>query len=191
MSEIKYDSSIIKAANLIILRKVRDKMGIDRATFEREMGIKKSSVDSIIAREKKEAGKGWKYKEVARKMKMDERVFAGERLLHVGTKISDEAIANYDEIVHQLVGNEASDMKESIDMVRKLISESEYPLWEVVLSDMDNREKDPKAEGFIPLGDSIGQQSKMSILDDVARQVDEESFNDDQLWKFWNYFKKL
>lgn len=190
MSAQEQNKDIVRAANLIILRKVRDKMKIDRATFELEMGIKKSSIDNIIARKEK-AATNWKYGIVAQKMKMNEKVFSGEYLLHVGTTITEDAIRIIDDKAQQVLGEEVSEMKEELAEIKRKMSESEYWLWEVILNDMDDREKDPASKEFVPLGDSIGQQSKMSILEDVGRQVDEESFNDDQLWKFWNYFRKL
>ena len=104
MSAQEKNNDIVRAANLIILRKVRDKMKIDRETFEHEMGIKKSSIDNIIARKEK-AATNWKYEMVAQKMKMNEKVFSGDYLLHVGTTITEDAIRIIDDKAQQVLGD--------------------------------------------------------------------------------------
>ena len=176
---------IVRAANMIILRKVRDKMKIDRETFEREMGIKKSSMDNIVKRDPK-AAINWNYKAVAEKMKMNPKVFTGEHLIHIGASIVNEALNLFDENYEKYIKENPryQDIKDAI-------SKDEYNLWCIIFGDLDNRESDENLDDYEPLKDNIGQQSKISILADVARQVDEESFNDDQLWKLWNYFRKL
>lgn len=192
MAGFERNIDIVRAANMIILRKLRDKMKINREIFEREMEIKKSSMDNIVKRDPK-AAINWKYKAVAvaEKMKMDPDVFEGKRLIHIGSSITNEALNYFDEIFEEFIKKNPKYKNTDKQEVKKAISDDEYNLWCVLFTDLDNRKSDENLDDYESLQDNIGQQSKISILADVARQVDEESFNDDQLWKFWNYFRKL
>lgn len=177
-----YDNerAVRRAANLIILRKVRDKMGISREVFEKEMKIKKSSIDNIIAGDSY-AGKAWfdkHAKEVAMKMKMDPDVFTGERLLYIGCDIMKVVKTQIKSKDFSDRLNESELTEDEKKKVNNIIGD-EFYLWKSILEDIIHDIED------------IEHQSKMSILQDISRQVEEESFNDDQLWKFWNYFRKL
>lgn len=168
--------SVVKAANFMILRKVVDKMQINSETFYKELGIKKDVVDRIV-RGEYGAGKKWKSKAVADKMKIDDKIFTGNYLIKIEGKAIEEIQQNFEKYVHD--NEDAPKVNKSKLLSKKNEYATEYALWKAILEYGSSKKEDEF------------HKAKVLLLNEIGKQVEEEDFKDLELMKFWNYFRKL
>ncbi|MCR4598409.1 MAG: hypothetical protein K5678_05185 [Acetatifactor sp.] len=175
----------IRAANLIMLKhlfKLMHKKDVN--LYENILHVSRSTVDNMIARKKKLAGDQWEYRDVAKTMYMDPKVFTGERLLHINTVE-----------IHKLIKQCEDQFKEYERSLKLRIMQArahetshdeefrpcEENLWRqyFIVSDDENS----NSEFCNALRDFI--------LMELSKQIKNESFQDAQLWLFWNYIRKM
>lgn len=172
-----YDSkeSVIRAANMYILRKVMDTMLKENAKYYKEVfGVSRSTLDNICGNTR-DAGVEIDWGKIASKIGMDPEVFYGNRLILINgetinyiNKIFDVEISN---------SNVSKEIKDFL-LMQKLEKASEYSLWEVILNNKKYESND------------IWHNAKRHILNEVGKQTAEQRFEDVQLWLFWNYLRK-
>lgn len=171
------NEKIIKAANMYILRKVADTM-LGRIDYKKIFNISKTAINDICSRSA-DAAKAWDYEEVAKKMKMDPRVFSGDYLIELRGKCLEDMEKNFEEAV---MANEILNQKKKKEYINENNNINEYILWKSVL------DRDADIENIFSDKEMI--KIKNFILRYVAEQTKDEHFEDLQLWKFWDYIRK-
>lgn len=173
---------IIRAANMLILKKVADIMKKGGDVFYETIGLSRGQVDRMIARERHDYK--WKYEEVAKEMKMDPKVFTGERLIIIEGELVKYIRDHFEELI------EADEIKGKLD---KETAMSEAKIWEIIAKEYDEKHSEEQAqevEEKVSRTEEIYYNTQKAMLDEVVRQTKEEDFVDVQLWRFWNYMRK-
>lgn len=187
------EESIIKAANLIILREIWKYMKAGKVeAFYKLLGISEKTARNIIRgynEEKKQymingiittrkirfPGDKWDYKFAAEKLGMDSKVFSGGRLLQINGSITTEIQKIY---INEVRKKEKEiDRADYVDFINhKLKYTSEKVIWKYILN---FRTDDEKIE-----------ELKEVMLNDMRKQIDENKFNDEQIKRFCTYIYK-
>lgn len=174
-NDIEYKNRITRAANMIILKKVSDTMKIPgERLYEEVLCLNRKTCDRIIEASEG-AGARWEYKKVAQKLKMDPKVFSGERLLRIDADIIREIKKEY-----RAEGGKIQNRIKRDKFLREEESNtSEFEVWHYIFNEE------------IYDADDIWHQTRMELLREVAKRTKTETFHDEQLWLFWNYLRKL
>lgn len=176
---ISWDEDIVRSANIKILRKVWITYFKRTNTdgFYELLGISDSTVDKIVSKDLY-FPKEWDYKSAADKIGIDEKVFSGEYLIEIEGSFYQELINGWDRMIEEKFTKkiEKSDAER-----KKHVAQNEYVLWKTIIE--NKKQKDGEVNYW--------KETHTRLLQDVAEQVKQENFNDAQLWKFWNFIRKL
>ncbi len=171
-----------KAANIIILRKVADCMNKSDVLYKKKgiEGVWSTSENVIckIAGMEKGAGGNWKYSEDAKKLYMNKKVYTGEHLIKINGDAFVDLKKEYQRVLKTRIIRKSGKIEDLQYDDIKILSKkkpSEELLWYYILKNKD---------------DSVWKEAKKLIMNDISKQVKEESFQDAQLWLFWNYLRK-
>ena len=168
-----------RSANLTIIRKVADTMGISSEDLHKELNRSRSAVNAMIAAGDEKAGNRWNYNEVAKKMNIDPKIFSGERLFEIGGELIQHIKGNYSVLVRTGSGTNAA--KNELLQQRKKYT-AEYTLWGAILEEIT---------GITQFGDlKKWREAKRLLLHEVGRQTKSRSFKDEELQKLWYYLNK-
>ena len=189
VSKAEYDKNDFKktnlAANLCILRKVADMMGKTELLYNTQRRAKKGILElsentiSRICTLSYENKLGWDVDAVAKRLKMDKKVFTGELLIKINGDALKQFQNDYMMILkaERMKSQNKSGRKEAIKKLSEILPTEEL-LWCHILGIGKEEEEYPIVKGF-----------KKLLWADLSKQVREENFEDAQLWKYWYYLK--
>lgn len=176
--DIRWSKDVVRSANIQILRKVWLTYFKKKNTngFYELLGISDSTVDKMVSKDLY-FPKEWDYISVAQKIRIDEKVFNGEYLIEIKGEFYRELTEDWDSILEKIF---TSRIKKDKAERKKHVAQNEYVLWKTIIENKKQKEDV-----------NYWKMTHTKLLQDVAEQVKQEDFNDLQLWRFWNFIRKI
>ena len=188
-----------RAANIKMLRKIADKMGKTELLYseksKKKEGIwsaSKNTINKIATM--KPGGDRWNYKEDAKKLLMDKRVYTGEYLIKINGKAFQKFKKEFrDKKLKQrcmpiLIEKFGASNKKQLEAMFDEVPVTEELLWNFILDS-----ESWKSEWVEEVLKSKGAEEALEklIWADLDEQIEKEYFRDLQFWLFWRYLRDL